>query len=170
VDRQTLVELFDYTTFTWASYGNAVRTLPPEALTRQIDDSGWGDLRTALFHVAAGWDSWLRDRARANDPLAERPDDMATWVDLEAVRHRTRAWLQHVIDITPDANLYERTTAVLDPARESMPASVADVLAHILLHERGHHGDITTLLARLGATPAGVDYLVYRWFAQRAGR
>lgn len=47
-DRNSLNELFDYTTFTWAAYGNAVRALPSGALTRPIEGSGWGDLRSAL--------------------------------------------------------------------------------------------------------------------------
>lgn len=167
MDRQTLAELFDYTTFTWTSYANAIRALPPDALTRPLDGSGWTDLRHALFHVAAGWDSWLRDRCADDNPLAEKPGDMTKWADIEAIRDRTRGWLHRVIDETPDADLNARTTSVLDRARTPMPASVADVLAHILLHERGHHGDVTTLLVRLGASPAGTDYLVYRWFASR---
>jgi uncharacterized damage-inducible protein DinB len=167
MDRQTLDELFDYTTFTWASYANAVRTLPPHALTRPLDGSGWRDLREPLFHIAAGWDGWLCQRA--GESFTEpHPEDLTTWSDLNDVRARTRAWLRRVIDETPDADLHARKPGTIGgDARSDFPASVADVLTHILLHERGHHGDVTTLLASLGATPPNVDYLIYRWFASR---
>lgn len=167
MDRQTLSEVFDYTSFTWASYANVVHTLPPDAFTRPIYKSGWSDLRELLFHIAAGWDGWLRDRAGAEHPLDYRPEDVSSWANLDPIRERTRGWLRRVIDDTPDSELNVRTASVLEPVGGSTPASVADVLAHILLHERGHHGDVTTLLTQLGATVGNSDYLVYRWFAQR---
>ena len=43
----------------------------------------------------------------------------------------------------------------------------ADILGHILLHERGHHGDVTTMLSQLGATPPNIDYLTYVFFRTR---
>ena len=44
------------------------------------------------------------------------------------------------------------------------------ILSHILLHERGHHGDVTTLLSQLGARVPQTDYLTYEYFRQRRGR
>jgi uncharacterized damage-inducible protein DinB len=165
MNRRTLNELFDYTAFTWASYANAVRALSPDALTHPLEHSGWATLREPLFHIAAGWDGWLCERA--GESFTEpHPENVHTWSDLNDVRDRTRAWLRRVIDDTPDADLHVRRPGTIG-ADSEMPASVADVLTHILLHERGHHGDVTTIFARLGAEPAAVDYLVYRWFADR---
>jgi uncharacterized damage-inducible protein DinB len=166
-DRATLVELFDYTTFTWSAYGNAVRALPPGALQRPIEGSGWPDLRTPLFHLASAWDDWLRDRLAIDDPLAETPDAMASWDDIAFVRARNRGWLRRILDETPDDALHEDIVVWRGTPAE-MRATPAQVLAHILVHERGHHGDVGTLIERLGGTPPAVDYLVYRWFKQRS--
>ena len=169
MDRASLRELFDYTTFTWASYANAVRALPPGALTRPIDGSGWGELRTPLFHVASAWDEWLRERTGVADALSETPEPMTSWGEIDAVRQRNRAWLRRILDETPDET-FDAEETVWQGTPAEMRASVAQVVAHILLHERGHHGDISTLIAQLGGTPPAVDYLVYRWFRQRAAR
>lgn len=48
-----------------------------------------------------------------------------------------------------------------------MQVSVAEVLAHILLYERSHHGDINALLERAGAELRASDYLVYVYFRDR---
>ncbi|MEX2225861.1 MAG: DinB family protein [Dehalococcoidia bacterium] len=49
----------------------------------------------------------------------------------------------------------------------AMQVSKADLLAHILLHERGHHGDVTSVLAQIRADPPAVDYLVYQFFKRQ---
>lgn len=167
-DRATLIELFDYTTFTWSAYGNAVRALPPDALTQRLEGSGWGDVRHALFHVAGGWDSWARDRLGLTDPLP-KADGLTSWGELDAVRQRTRGWLRRVIDETTDEGL-RADVVVWEGEPFEMKETVAQLLAHILLHERGHHGDVSTLIERLGGTPPNADYLVYRWFRQHAAR
>ena len=168
MDRETLNDLFDYTTFTWESCRRIVARLPEDALTRPVEGSGWPALRNVLFHIAGGWDGWLRNRAGASDPLEEQPADMRTWADVQAVRDRTRGWMRRVLDETSDAELARvQHTNPDDPA--SMLATPAEVIAHLLLHERGHHGDVTTLLSALGANPPQMDYLVYVYFKRRAG-
>lgn len=59
MNRDALRELFDYTTFTWATYGNIVRSLPNHAFAQGVEGSGWPSLRDVLFHIAAGWDDWI---------------------------------------------------------------------------------------------------------------
>ena len=62
MDRESLCELFDYTSSTWATYGNTLEPLPPDTFVRPLDEPGWPSIRDALFHVATSWDDWLRDR------------------------------------------------------------------------------------------------------------
>jgi len=166
-DRQTLNELFDYTTFTWETYARTARSLPPDALARPVEGSGWPALRDVLFHVAAAWDGWLRDRLGLHDPLDASPERVTAWSDLDVHRQRTRGWLRRIIDETADGGLHDATQPMFEGTPAEMRVSAAEILAHILLHERGHHGDITTLLARLGATPPSIDYLTYVFFKQR---
>jgi len=169
IDRRSLDELYDYTTFTWATYGNALRTLPPDAIARPVAGSGWPALRDVLFHLACGWDNWLRDRLGLDDPLDATADSITSWADAQALRGRTRGWLRRVLDETSDAGMYDRIEQVGSGGDGGLRVGVVEVLSHILLHERGHHGDVTTLLSQLGAAPAASDYLVYVFFRDRAG-
>jgi uncharacterized damage-inducible protein DinB len=120
-----------------------------------------------LFHVAAGWDGWLRDRLGLDDPLDATPESLATWDDAQALRTKVRGWLRRVIDETPDNVLAAKTEPMGEGALASTLVSAADVLTHILLHERGHHGDVTTALSQLGAQIGPSDFLVYEWFRQQ---
>jgi uncharacterized damage-inducible protein DinB len=51
-----------------------------------------------------------------------------------------------------------------------MNMSVADILAHLLLHERGHHGDLSTLFYHFGAELPSMDYRVYLHLKRSAKR
>ena len=164
MDRAGLRDLFDYTSFTWSTYGNAIAHLPPGTFMRSFGEPGWRSLRDALFHVASGWDDWLRDRLGVVHPLGATAESIASWVALQVHRERTRGWLRRVIEETPDAELDAREVEVF----QGMRVSVAEVLTHILLHERAHHGDINGLLERAGAQLPGSDYLVYVFFRDRA--
>ena len=165
-DRASLSGLYDYTTFTWEAYGRTVRGLPSSALAQPVPGSGWPALRNVLFHIAGGWDGWLRDRLGLDDLLDAQVEGIETWEQLQAMRQKTRGWLRRVLDETPDAEL--PAAVPLEGSRVEMRASPADIIAHILLHERGHHGDVSTLLAALGAEPPSIDYLAYMFFQQRA--
>lgn len=162
MNREALRELFDYTTFTWASYGVAMRTLPSDAFVRPIEGSGWASLRQPLFHIAAAWDEWICERIGA-DPQTVESADVRTWDEMEAIRSRMRPLLRRIIDETPDDEFNAPKPGVAGgPGR-----APSEVIAHILLHERGHHGDVTTLLSALGAEVPMSDYLVFAFFRDR---
>ena len=165
--RETLQELFDFTTFTWETYGKTVRRLPSDALTRPVPGSDWPALRNVLFHTATAWDNWLRDRLGCDDPLDATSEAVASWDDLREHRDRTRGWLRRAIDETSEDELHAVVQPMWKGTAAEMTVSVADILGHILLHERGHHGDVTTMLSQLGATPPNIDYLTYLFFRTR---
>jgi uncharacterized damage-inducible protein DinB len=166
LNREALRELCDYTDFTWAAYANAVRALPPGAFTQPVEGSGWPSLHLALFHIAAAWDGWIC--ARAGVPLTtSQPADVTSWEQLEAIRGALRPPLRRIIEETPDDALHAPTQTMSPGTPAERSESIAGVAAHILLHERGHHGDVTTLLHALGGQPPNVDYLVYAFFRSR---
>ena len=169
-DRPALEELFDYTDFTWAAYSRTLSTLPPDAFARPIEGSGWRSLRHALFHVALAWDNWAYEHAGLATPEEIIEQDIATLDDLQPHRERVRVLLRRALDGTNDASLADRTLPMWEDTPAAYDVSLADVLIHILLHERGHHGDISTLFSQLGAEPPNVDYLVYGWFKNRRQR
>lgn len=162
MNRGALRELFDFTTFTWASYRRSAPALAAELFRGDIAGSNWASLRDALFHLASGWDEWIIEQS--SEPLAiVGADSVTNWDELDAVRASMRTRLRRIIDDTPD-DVFDTPTDVGGGLRRSP----REVVAHILLHERGHHGDITTLLTALGVTPHIVDYLVFV-FAREQG-
>ena len=71
-----------------------------------------------------------------------------------------RATFRRVLDETPDEKLFEPFTRTYDEdGPETM--SLGDILANLLLHERGHHGDFTTLFWQLGIEQPALDYRQY---------
>jgi uncharacterized damage-inducible protein DinB len=163
VDSEALRELFDYTTFTWTSYGRSVRSLAPGDLTRPVEGSGWPALRNALFHIASAWDGWMCEQsgvALEEIEAVDAPD----WAALDAVRRKNRGMLEAII-ARPDAELNERIHAIVADGAPEMTRG--EIIVHILLHERGHHGDVSTLLSALGAEPPNIDYMTYVFFRNR---
>jgi uncharacterized damage-inducible protein DinB len=122
-------------------------------------------LRQPLVHVACAWDGWLAEHA--GDTFTDFDiDTINTWDAIENIRATTRAWMRRILDDMPDTDLFEKT----EPASAHPDANrvtAADAFLHIFLHERGHHGDISTLFSQLGVPLGGNDYLVYRFFKDR---
>ena len=68
-----------------------------------------------------------------------------------------------IIDETPDERFDTRGTDASGRPR----GAPSEIIAHILLHERGHHGDISTLLDAFGVSLPPTDYLVYAFVGKR---
>ena len=80
---------------------------------------------------------------------------------------RVRELMRRALGETSDDDLRAPTIRMWEGTPAEQMVSPAHVLGHILLHERGHHGDISTVFSQLGAEPPNVDYLVYRFFQSR---
>ena len=128
--------------------------------------SGWPSLREPLFHLTTAWDEWLREQLQLEGSSPEAAD-ITTWADLAALREQMRGFLRRIIDESDDDALAAPRPMWAGTPAETLTTN-ADIVAHILLHERGHHGDITTLLEAAGAQIPAMDYLVYTFFRDRA--
>jgi uncharacterized damage-inducible protein DinB len=165
MNREALNELCDFTDFTWAMYERAAKKLPPDGLTTTLDGVEWTTVRQPLIHVASAWDGWLANKA--GDEFVEFDlDAIQTWAGIDEVRRKTRAWLRRVLDDMSDDDLFVKTEPTSDHP-DANQVTAADVLLHILLHERGHHGDISTLLTQAGSPIRDTEYLVFRFFKDR---
>jgi uncharacterized damage-inducible protein DinB len=148
VDKASLQDLFAYTDWAWKE----IRRVVPDdgTLCRHAPGSGWPALRNCLSHVIFAYDAWLGallDFERAPLPdLAE--DDFLTWPQVEAHRARTRGVLQRSLEGWSEAELQLQHPVVI--YGQSISYSRAELVLHLLLHERGHHGDVTTLFWQLG--------------------
>jgi uncharacterized damage-inducible protein DinB len=148
MDKAALVDLFAYTGWAW----DQIRAAIPEdeTLTAVAPRSGWPTLRNCLAHIVLAYDRWVPAIVDLkNRPLPElAPGDFLTWPQIDAQRRRTRDVLQPHLEAWTDAELRQRHEVDIDG--EAIQYSRGELMTHLLLHERGHHGDVTTLFWQLG--------------------
>ena len=155
MDRPAIEELFAYTGFSWRQYEETVRALGEEMLARPAPGSGWPALRNALGHILFGYDRWLAILT-GTSPAVFDAGSARSWEDLEQHRREVRGRFRDCLDALSDAELTAPREMNVDG--ETLRYSPAEILTHLLLHERGHHGDISTLLYQLGVEPPVVEY------------
>lgn len=170
MNREALRELYDYTTFTWDAYGTAMADLPPEVWTDEIRGAQWTSLREPLFHVATAWDYWFQEHLQLERTPRVPEESVRSWDDLQTQRERTRGWLRRIIEEPSDDELQAMVHRIYPGTDDETVMSLAGVAVHLMLHERGHHGDITTLLSHLGIEPAVVEYRALILARSRAAR
>ena len=158
MDRAAIEELFAYTGFVWREYGQEIRALGDHTLTRPVPGSGWPSFRDALAHLNFGYDRWLADPA-GTSPSTVDVQSLLSWDDLEADRRRVRERSREYLDSLSDAELMASHEMNIDG--ETLSFSPADIFTHVLLHERGHAGDLSTLLFQVGAESPAVEYRFY---------
>lgn len=163
MDKAALQDLYAYTGWAW----DEIKTnIPDEDTLRAVaPGSGWPALRNCLAHIVLAYDRWVPAivdlESRDLPDLA--PDDFLTWAQIDAHRRRTRDALQSHLQAWTDADLSEPHEVRVDG--EPLQYSRAELITHLLLHERGHHGDVTTLFWQLGFEPETV--LEYRFHLGR---
>jgi uncharacterized damage-inducible protein DinB len=159
-DRKTLEELYDYTDFSWAMIARTCSALPEGTLAKAAPGAGWPALRDAFQHVLGAIDGWLHYTLELAPLINPPAEQLGAWSGIQAYREQVRATFRRVLDETPDEKLFEPFTRTYDEdGPETM--SLGDILANLLLHERGHHGDFNTLFWQLGIEQPGLDYRQY---------
>jgi uncharacterized damage-inducible protein DinB len=148
VDKAALTDLFDFTGYAWKQIRQAV---PGDAdLRRVAPGSGWPALRDCLGHMVLAYDRWLPAIVDLKtQDLPELPaDDLRTWAEIEAQRARVRDELARWLAGWSEPELAAVHDVDVDGA--TLRYSRGELVTHLLLHERGHHGDVTTLFWQLG--------------------
>jgi uncharacterized damage-inducible protein DinB len=148
MDKAALQDLFDYTGFAWEQLKSAVPD--DDVLVAEAPGSGWPSLRNCFGHMILAYGRWvpaiveLKSRPMPN----MAPDDFLTWAQMDAHRRSTRDSLLAALERWDDAALAEQHDVNVDG--EFIRYSRGELITHLLLHERGHHGDVTTLFWQLG--------------------
>jgi uncharacterized damage-inducible protein DinB len=159
MDRQTLEELFDYDGWAWKRLIDALASLDASVITKPAPGSGWPVLSRCLAHMAFGYDAWL-SRLEGEAPV--RIDAaMTSLAELDANYERARGRFRAYFDALSDEDLQvDRDVDTLDGVLRFTPA---EVLAHVVWHERAHHGDVSTLFYQLGLAEKMpmIDYRFY---------
>jgi uncharacterized damage-inducible protein DinB len=116
-------------------------------------------LRDCLSHIALAYDRWLPaiSELKARDLSGISDDEFATVEDVDARRRAHRDNLVQMLAAWSDDELAARREVDVDG--DVMSYSRGELVAHLLLHERGHHGDVTTLFWQLGlSTETALEY------------
>ena len=165
MDRAAIEELYAYTEFAWERIAATIDTLPPGQFAERIPSSGWPALRDCFEHFVSAYDGWINGEwaLGLGKLMYTSPEALQTWEQMRSYRRDCRAAFQSALECT-DAELYAKREYRFTEVPEML--SRADILANLLIHERGHHGDLNTLFHQLGVRSFVIDY---RYFVTRPG-
>jgi uncharacterized damage-inducible protein DinB len=153
MDRAAIEELFTFTEYSWRAHERVIRPLGDEMLLKPAPGSGWPALRDALAHINWAYVRWLSDPAGTS----KEPVELVTsWAELDAYRRKVRERARTYLDSLSDEQLVTRREMNVDGS--ALTYSPADIIVHVFLHERQHHGDVNTLLYQLGIDVPVVEY------------
>jgi uncharacterized damage-inducible protein DinB len=153
MNRDAVEDLFAYTDFAWRQITGTIVDAGEDVLSRAVPGSGWPALRDCLAHILLAYDRWLAEKPSGLPAYGD--DDFRTIAELESYRAKVRARFRAYLDGS-DEDLVAVRDVEIDG--RPVPYSRAELLTHLLLHERGHHGDVTTLLYQLGIEPPLLEY------------
>lgn len=160
MNRQAIDELVAYTDYSWARHGRVMEQLSDEQFVRPVPGSGWPAPREAFDHIVGAYPDWLVTWGIAGPegtPSVES-SQLATWADMQRYRAGTRADLRRALEVN-DEELFAECQNPSDFGPRAM--SVANIVTHLLMHERGHHGDISTLFYQMGVKGYIVDWIAF---------
>lgn len=164
MNRDAISELFDYTGWAWERIARVIDQQPPDVYAKAVAGSGWPSIAACLTHSVSAYDGWINTdwgQIQAGDMSypAEWPEPVNDWNQMRAYYLRVRESFRRALNV-PDEVLYEKRLYNLESIPEQM--SRADILANLVIHERGHHGDLNTLFHQLGIRSYFIDFRFFR--------
>lgn len=162
MDRAAIEELFEYTGFAWATIGRALTKLDADLITKPAPGSGWPALRDCFSHQLMAYDEWIAE-LEGQPTLDFNPETASSWPEIGAYAHTVRERFSAYLSSLSDDELYAVRDIVVDG--EPVRYTPAQLLANVVIHDRGHHGDINTLLFQHGIPQDDWPWLEFRAFA-----
>lgn len=158
MNRDAIQELFDYTGWAWNAITTAIADAGAEALTRPAPGSGWPAFRDCLGHIVLAYQRWCSGLPQRKTLGMDHFDAsaIATFEELEGYRAAAREEFKSFLDALSDADLVKVQDFDIDG--DTIRYSYAELMTHLLLHERGHHGDLSTLFYQLGMEMPMAEY------------
>jgi uncharacterized damage-inducible protein DinB len=148
VNREAIQKLFDHLDFVWPQIVQIIsRAGGDDVLKRAAPGSGWPNLRNCLAHLLFAYDSWLSRMTGV--PRTNIGEIVQTLAEIDAEHASFRSKYDSLLASLSDTELMEIRTFDFGEG-EKMPYSYSELITHVALHERGHHGDIITLFSQLG--------------------
>lgn len=159
ISLEVLRELYDYNFWARDQQLAVCATLSEEQWARPLGSS-FGSLRDTLKHLAGAEWVWLElfcGRSPSAVPWLKETETLdalrARWQSIESDMRGYLAALQ------PEALSARLTFQYLKGETWTYP--LWQCLVHLVNHGTYHRGQVTMALRQLGATPPGIDFLVY---------
>jgi uncharacterized damage-inducible protein DinB len=162
MDRAGIESLYAHLDFAWKQIVEVIGEAGEDTFTRPAPGSGWPALRDCLAHIVFGYDRWIA--IMTAQPMKGWREAVRTLQEADAARSLARGQVDSLLGRLRSEELQEMRQFNIDG--ESMPYSYSELLTHLALHERGHHGDVTTLFYQLGI--GGDTLLDYRFHLGRS--
>jgi uncharacterized damage-inducible protein DinB len=160
VDRAAIREIFEYDEWAWRTLIDQLAAMGDELLTRPAPGSGWPALANCLSHMIVGYQVWLETIDGKPRVQGDAMAAVQSWGELAALAEQVRKRFREKLAALSDDELQSDIEVTV--YRERLKYTPAELLGNLVLHERGHHGDVNTLLYQLGLPEQGVPD--YRWF------
>ena len=159
ISLEVLRELYNYNFWARDQQLAVCAGLSEEQLARPLGSS-FGSLRDTLKHLAGAewvWLEWFCGRSPSAVPWLKETEALDTlrarWQSIEADTRRYLAALK------PEALTAPLTFQDFEGKTWTYP--LWQCLVHLVNHGTYHRGQVTMALRQLGATPPGIDFLVY---------
>ncbi|HSP54928.1 MAG TPA: DinB family protein [Dehalococcoidia bacterium] len=158
MNRDAIQDLFDFTGWAWDQIAEAITHAGGDVLTSPAGGSGWPALRDCLGHIVLAYQRWCSGLPQRKTLAMDRfdPASINTFEELNGYRSAARAELRSFLDSVSDKELMKVQDFDIDG--DTIRYSCAELLTHLLLHERGHHGDVTTLFYQMGLETPMLEY------------
>lgn len=169
MNREAIIELFDYTGWAWERIAKVIDEQLRDAYATPMAGSGWPSIAACLSHSVSAYDGWLNmswggiELGEVTYP-ATWPEPVNDWEAMKAYHARVRESFRQVVNL-PEGVLYEERT--IDDGFGPERIRTADILANLVIHERGHHGDLNTLFHLHGVKSYFIDYRFFRTMPDR---
>ena len=105
-----------------------------------------------MAHIAATHELWL-SRIESGGPVTVWPEP-----DLDRIEASLRATNERLLRLPCDGG-NPTTIRYVNSQGERWESTVAEILAHIVIHSAYHRGQIALLLASAGGAPAYTDFI-----------
>lgn len=154
-----IAALFAYNAWANEKTVASVRALPAEAYTRELG-GGWPTLRATLVHLASATDAWAERLEGRDATRLQTVEEVPTLADAEALLSLAQRRLETILPaFTPDRLREPFAWRNLQLEVRTAPTWV--VLRHVVNHASYHRGQVSSMVRRLGGTPAPTDMV--RW-------
>ena len=159
MERATLTEVFNYDEWAWQQLIEELLPMGDEILTKRAPGSGWPMLANCLGHMVMAYEVWLNTLDGAPRVEEDVAPAIPRWAEMDAFSGRVRERFRAKLAGMSDEQLHSDIT--VNAFGDVLAYTPAELLGNLVVHERGHHGDVNTLLYQLGIDGGIPDY---RWY------